>query len=294
VSRRLQGALCLFAAAAIWGGMYVVSKAVLAYIPPLTLLALRLAIGGLVLLAVIRALGMSWPGRADRGEMALLGFVGFGVSLAAQFIGTHLSTAAHGAVLTSVTPAFILVFAAVWLGERLTARTAAAVAVATAGALLVIEQPGGFALEARTFWGDILLLAAGVSWALYTVLSRRAAHRHPPAVTTAAATLWGLLFLLPWLPLELRDWTWAPLPAAVWWGVLYLGVVSTALAFWLWNTGFTLMQAGTASLFFFAQPLVGAVLGWLLLGERLGSRFLAGSLILIAGGILAVRAERKT
>lgn len=293
MSRRLQGAVCLFAAAAIWGGMYVVSKAVLAYIPPLTLLALRLAIGGGVLLAVIRALGMPWPGRAARGEMALLGLVGFGVSLAAQFIGTRLSTAAHGAVLTSVTPAFILVFAAVWLGERLTGRKAAAVAVATGGALLVIEQPGGFALEARAFWGDVLLLAAGVSWALYTVLSRRAARRHPPVVTTAAATLWGLLFLLPWLPLEFRDWPWTPLPAAVWWGVLYLGVVSTALAFWLWNTGFTLMQAGTASLFFFVQPVVGAVLGWLLLGERLGGRFLAGSLILIAGGILAVRAERK-
>jgi drug/metabolite transporter (DMT)-like permease len=54
------------------------------------------------------------------------------------------------------------------------------------------------------------------------------------------------------------------------------------------------MEAGTGSLFFFAQPVVGAVLGWLLLGERLGGRFLAGSLVLILGGILAVRAERKT
>ena len=60
---------------------------------------------------------------------------------------------------------------------------------------------------------------------------------------------------------------WRPFPSAVWWGILYLGVVSTALAFYLWNKGFTLLDASTGSLFFFAQPVVGAVLGWLLLGE---------------------------
>ncbi len=287
--RRLQGATCLLVAAAIWGGMYVVSKVVLDYVPPMTLLAMRLVIGGAALLLVVLAGRTPWVGVRDLPRMALLGLVGFGISLAAQFIGTRLSSASHGAVITSVTPAFILVFAATLLKERITWAKIAAVAIATAGVLLVVEQPGGFRIEARAFWGDVLLLVAGITWALYTVLGRLAATRYPPVTVTTYATLTGIVWVLPVIPFELSGIAWRPLPPAVWWGILYLGVVSTALAFYLWNKGFTLMDAATGSLFFFAQPVVGAVLGWLLLGESLTARFLLGTAVIIAGGVLATR-----
>ncbi len=286
---RILGAFCLFLAAAIWGGMYVVSKYVLDYIPPMTLLALRLIIGGATLLLVMVAGRAPWVRRGDLPRMALLGLVGFGISLAAQFIGTRLSSAGHGAVITSVTPAFILVFAAVLLKERITWIKGAAVGIATAGVLLVVEQSAGFSLVARAFWGDVLLLLAGITWALYTVLGRLAANRSPPVTVSTYATLFGILFVAPAIPVELGGIAWRALPSAVWWGTLYLGVVSTALAFYLWNKGFTLMDASTGSLFFFAQPVVGAVLGWLLLGESLTGRFLLGTAVVIAGGVLATR-----
>ena len=56
-------------------------------------------------------------------------------------------------------------------------------------------------------------------------------------------------------------------------GVLYLGIVSTAGAFFLWNKGLDLMDASIGSLFFFFQPIVGSLLGWLLLNETLNSNF---------------------
>lgn len=286
---RILGAFCVFLAAAIWGGMYVVSKYVLDYIPPMTLLLARLLIGAATLLLVVVAGRSPWVARRDLARMALLGLVGFGISLGAQFAGTRLSSAGHGAVITSVTPAFILVFAAALLKERVTWVKVAAVGIATAGVLLVVEQPNGFRLEARAFWGDVFLLVAGITWALYTVLGRLAANRYPPVTVTTYATLFGILWVLPVIPLELRGMAWRPFPPAVWWGILYLGVVSTALAFYLWNKGFTLLDASTGSLFFFAQPVVGAVLGWLLLGEVLTARFLLGTAVIIAGGVLATR-----
>jgi drug/metabolite transporter (DMT)-like permease len=290
-AKRILGAFCLLLAAAIWGGMYVVSKYVLDYIPPMTLLLLRLVIGGATLLLVMLASGTPWVHRRDLFRMALLGLVGFGISLTAQFVGTRLSSAGHGAVITSVTPAFILVFAVALLKERITWAKVAAVAIATAGALLVVEQREGFGPEARVFWGDVFLLVAGITWALYTVLGRLATRVYPAVTVTTYATLFGILWVLPAVPVELQRHTWQPLGAAVWWGTLYLGVVSTALAFYLWNKGFTLMDAATGSLFFFAQPVVGAVLGWWFLGEILTTRFLLGTTVVIAGGVLATRQE---
>jgi drug/metabolite transporter (DMT)-like permease len=72
------------------------------------------------------------------------------------------------------------------------------------------------------------------------------------------------------------------------WGIVYLGVVSTAGAFFLWNKGLELMEAGAGSLFFFFQPVVGAFFGWLLLGETLSWNFFVGGLFIVFGVGLAV------
>ena len=62
----------------------------------------------------------------------------------------------------------------------------------------------------------------------------------------------------------------------VFFGILYLGIVATGLAMFLWNTAFARLNAGLASLTFFAQPLVGAGLGALLLGDKITPSFLIG------------------
>ena len=72
-------------------------------------------------------------------------------------------------------------------------------------------------------------------------------------------------------------------------GVLFLGVISTALAMVLWNTAFALVDASLASLTFFAQPVVGTVLGWLFLGERITPLFLLGGLLIGIGLFISSR-----
>ena len=72
-------------------------------------------------------------------------------------------------------------------------------------------------------------------------------------------------------------------------GLLYLGIVSTALAFILWNRGLQLLNASSGGLFFFFQPLVGTLLGWLLLGETIGGTFWIGSFLILIGVLLVIK-----
>jgi drug/metabolite transporter (DMT)-like permease len=74
-------------------------------------------------------------------------------------------------------------------------------------------------------------------------------------------------------------------------GVLYLGVISTALAMYLWNKAFAMLKAGVASLTFFAQPVVGAGLGALFLHEKLSLLSLVGGVLIGLGIWLAARGE---
>src|SRR5688572_19250939 len=101
MSNRTLGAIYGILAASIWGGMYVVSDVVLERIPPFTLLTMRLLLGLLVLGILLYRQKPSLPNGKTLREILAVGIVGFGISLGAQFVGTDLSTAVNGALITS-------------------------------------------------------------------------------------------------------------------------------------------------------------------------------------------------
>jgi len=79
----------------------------------------------------------------------------------------------------------------------------------------------------------------------------------------------------------------------VWLGTLYIGVVSTAAAFFLWNKGMDWMDAGAASLFLCFQPIVGSFLGWYLLNEQLDTKFFIGATLIIGGLVVVSTSKEK-
>ncbi|MCA9907851.1 MAG: DMT family transporter, partial [Anaerolineae bacterium] len=267
MTSRQLGILYGLLAAAIWGGMYVVSDVVLRVIPPFTLLTIRLILGGLVLALI---LSVRKPPGLPRNLRALLGvgLLGFGVSVGLQFVGTDLSTAVNGALITSAAPAFILVFAALLLREPMTPRRIFAVALASLGVLLIVDLTQAD-FSSDLFVGNAVLVGAALTWGLYSVLVRRVSATTDTLVVTLVAFCGGLLLTIPLALVELPARPIGTIDLPVVLGILYLGVVSTAGAMWLWNRAFALVDAGTASLTFFAQPVVGALLGALLLGQTL-------------------------
>jgi drug/metabolite transporter (DMT)-like permease len=192
--------------------------------------------------------------------------VGYGISLGFQFVGTNLSTAANGSLVTSTTPAFVLLFAALLLAERITLRRLLALVIATAGVVLVID-PRSAALSPSFFWGNICLMAAALTWALYSVLIRKVTRDTDVLTTTLIAFIGGLPVCLP-----LSGWEVG--------GILFIGLISTALAMYLWNTAFAMLDAGVASLTFFAQPVVGTLLSVLFLNERITPLFVIGGVLI--------------
>ncbi len=280
-------------AASIWGAMYVVSKAVMAVIPPLTLLALRLILGALALVPLVHFRGRLVPPRPLLREALLVGAVGYGLSLSLQFLGTDLSTASNGAVITAATPAFVGLFAAWLLREPLGSQRIVALALATLGALLIVD-PRQMTLAPKRFWGDVLLFLAAVTWALYSVLVRRLTQKLPVLTASLWTFLGGLLPVAPLSFWELQQrpmGTWTP---GVWAGVLFLGFVSTALAMALWNYAFARLEASVAGLTFFAQPVVGTLLSAWFLHEELSLLFFLGALGIGVGLYLATTAPETT
>jgi len=289
---RLSGILAGLAAASIWGGMYVVSKVVLEVLPPFRLLSLRLILGAAALgiLLLIRRRAPSSPRQVVR--VLAIGLIGFGVSVGLQFVGTSLSSAANAALITSASPAFILLFGALLLGEAVTPRRMAAMALASLGVLAVLH-PVDVDLTQSAFRGNLALIGAAVTWGLYSVLVKRASRDLATTEVSFYAFLGGLLLSLPLSAMEGRGTPAGAVTLPMILGVLYLGLISTALAMYLWNRSLALLEAGLVSLLFFAQPVVGVSFGALLLGERLGAGFWIGSALIGGGLVLAALPGRR-
>jgi len=291
MNKTLIGLLCGLGAASIWGGMYVVSKVVLEIIPPFILVSLRLLLGILTLAIVLVIRGFPKISQKHFAQVVGVGFVGYGVSLSLQFLGTKLSTAANGSLVTSATPAFVLLFAWMLLRERVTSRRLLALLLATFGVVAVID-PRSAQLNPELFFGNLLLFGAAITWALYSVLVRKMTQSLDVLPLSLLAFIGGLPVTIPAGAWELTNAGIGEISLGVVGGVLFLGIISTALAMILWNSAFAILDAGAASLTFFAQPIVGTFLGWLFLGETITSLFVFGG-ILIGIGLVISSTEKS-
>ena len=230
----------------------------------------------------------------------LLAGVVVAVTMLLQFGGTSLTGAAEGAILTTTTPVFVLLFGALLEGERIRRLAWAGVAVALAGvAILALRSVGAdaagipvdaddqLAATASRLTGDLMLVGAAAAWALFSSIGRPLVAAVGAFRAIMQATAVGLVLLLPLVPIELSGRTLPPIEPSTVAAVLYLGIGSTAIAWSLWYRGYAAAPPAVSAAAFFAQPVVGAALGVLVLGEVLGPAFLAGS-ALIALGVVGI------
>jgi len=287
----LLGSLYLILASSIWGGMYVVVKVVVSVIPPLELVWMRYLVAIVALLIIGLITRQKW--RIEKRYFLIIiaiGIIGNAISIVAQETGTMLSTAQMGAIITSSTPAFMVVFARLILKEQMTLKKGISVLLATIGVLLIV---GIGDINMSSTLGGIALFIAALTWALMSVLVKRLPSDYSQIVVTTYSILVALIVLTPFVLPRLDEINISQLTdPTIWGGLLYLGIVSTACGFLLWNRGLQMLNASSGGIFFFFQPLVGTLLGWLILGETIGVTFWIGS-ILILTGVLFVIIEKK-
>jgi len=267
-----------------------VSKVVLEVIPPFTLLNIRLLLGIVCLGSIVFFKRGFRATRKHVGIILFVGILGFGISLGFQFTGTKLSSAANAALVTSASPVFILLFGALILHERVTSARLFALALASIGVLIVVD-PRAALYGGKAAIGNILLLGAAITWGLYSVLIKKSSKDINIIEVSTYAFIGGWLFSIPLMLMEMKSESIGTVTFPIFLGVLYLGIIATALAMYLWNKSLDILEAGLVSLLFFAQPVVGVALGALLLGEVLSTGFWVGAALIGLGLLIAARSD---
>ncbi len=282
----------LLAANLVYATSYVVTRVALGDLPPAFLALVRLVVGAAILVPIARVLEppSATSERGDAWRIAWMGVVGFAGAFALSHWGLARSTATNAALLIIVEPLSIMALSPLLLGERLRRREVAGGVLALLGAVLVVLNgvPGLTHALAPHWRGDLLLVLAGLAYGAYTLIGRAVLARHSPLAVTARSIVWGAVVMVP---LAVAEWLGGARPmlspgAVV--GALYLAVVITAFGYLLWNWVLARVSAPQVAIFVTVQPIGGAVLGVVLLGEPLTVFTVAGAVLIVLGLWLTV------
>lgn len=229
--------------------------------------------------------------RADGRTAVWVALTGITMFYFLENLALRYTTATNAGVLSNFTSVFMVLIGTIWLGERLSGVEWGALAAAFLGAILVSQGAGHLQLAGAGLAGDLLMLAASLFGAIYSVGGKGLAARYPPDVVTTVVAALGALFLLPLALIEsggagrfAADVL--ALPMQVWAALLLLGLGAGALANLWWMQLLSRVEASRAALILFLIPVVSTVLSVAWLGEPLTLTIVAGALLVLAGVVI--------
>ncbi len=282
----------LFVTPVLWTVNYLVARWAPGVIAPHALALGRWMVAATLLTLVSRS--ELWERRqqirSEAGRFLLLGALGMWVCGAFVYIGARSTTAVNIGLLYATSPVLIAAASTLWLRERLGWAQAAGVALALTGMLHILLRGNWHALgEVRLNPGDLWIAVAVVSWSVYSVLLRAWRSAFSELARLALIAWGGVLVLIPFTVWEALAW----LPTVLSWRsaglVLAAALIPGAGAYAAYSFMQRVLGAARVSLVLYLSPLYSAVVGWLVLGERIQPFHGIGALLILPGIWLATR-----
>ena len=279
---------------ALSAGTYLAAKRALGELSPFELALARFSFAGLVYAGLLL-----WkPRRVSRRDLlalAVLGFIAIPLNQGLFLFGLSLSTPGHAALLYAMTPIFVFVLALLRREERSSPWKTIGIAVAFAGAAVVLVARGQFSGQgdSRALLGDLLVLLAVISWAVYAVWGKPYAERYGVVTFTGITIVIGSLLYLPVGLLFSRASSFRALSSVGWGSVAYLVVLTSVVSYLLYYWALAREDASRVAIWSNTQPVLTALLAWALYGDPLTPSFVAGGVLVIVGVVMTQQRPRQ-
>ena len=273
-----QDWLLLVFLSTLWGGSFFFVGVAVRELPPTTIVLIRVGLGALMLLPLVRVLGGALPRRpTDWLPYAGMGLLNNVIPFSLMVTGQTYITSGMASVLNATTPLFTVLVLAGFGEERLIARRIAGVVIGLVG-VVILRQPGPASSDQMA--GILLCLGAALSYGFSGLWARRWLTGVPP-ITSAAGQLISSSIMMAIIASAVdRPWT-LPMPSlTTWLSLVGLAALSTALAYIVFFRILDRSGATNVMLVTLLIPVTAILLGWLVLGEPLAPREMAGALVI--------------
>jgi len=286
----IRSYLLLLFCVTLWGSNFVFGSILVKEFPPLFLADVRLLFTSMFLL------GYAWLTKKfvkikprELGLLVLLGLVGTLANQTAYFNGLLTTDATTASLILSMAPIVTAVLASLFLKEQFTLRMKIGSGLALVGTFFVVGIGAGLSISK----GVLLIAIAMVTFSSSMIIIRKLTQTMPAFISTVYSTTMGTLFLTPAALLTVdptakishEGWAWLLLILTA---ILMQGVCGI-----VWNQQLQIVGTGKAAIFLNLQPFVAMLVGFLLLGSQVTSVQVGGSLLIVAGVVVAsIRSKR--
>lgn len=276
----------------IWAINFSVLKVALRDLTPFGVNALRFPLASAALYLLLRTRGpVRLPALAECGRILWLGLLGNVIYQGFFIEGLSRTRAGNAALLLAATPVVTALLSAARGHERVGGRVWLGVIATVAGiALVIVGGTEALAIDGETLRGDLLMLAASGSWALYTVGARDPIARHG-SITVTAWTIWAgtpFLLMLGWQDISTLDWS--AVSPLTWASVAYAGLLGIGLAYLMWYNGVGRIGNTRTATYLNLVPVLALVVAWMWIGEVPTAWQLVGATVII-GGVTVARSR---
>ena len=288
-STRTRAYLLLLIVSAIWGAAGPIIKYTLGYFDPITFLTYRFFLTSLVLIPIWFFVEphhhLTTLSSKDWVIIILSGLLGSTGNLLPLFYGFSLTTSLDGTVISSSSPIITALAGIYFLRERVTRREQLGLLTAFLGSVIIVIQP--FFKTGQIFTGsmagNLLVLLSNFTWTAYVILTKKGLRDNlSPLFLTTSMFFLGFLSLIPLFIIHNSLFI-SPLPVSAHLGVIYMALISGALAYFLYQKGQKSIEASEANLFSYLSPLFAFPLAYFWLHEPLTVYMLSGSAIIALG-----------
>ncbi|HTD92178.1 MAG TPA: DMT family transporter [Chitinophagaceae bacterium] len=271
----------------IWASSFTITRSVVKDVPPILFALLRYSVASIVMVCIYysQRSKIKPPATKMHGQVLLMALSG--ISLYYIFFNISLAhtEASVGALIQGFIPVVVMILAYVFLKEKISLRQVFGSVICLAGVILIgFISPGKSG--GNSLFGNLLMIAAVICWAVYTILSKRVAQTDSIWLTTRLTVI-GTILLLPAVLIEM--WR-QPLPqigATGWAAIIYMGIFPSAISYLWYNNALKHISATRVGLLLNLDPVFGAVLAVVVLNEPLYSLQIVGAVLVFAGILLS-------
>ncbi len=292
--QKSQSILLLIFTMLVWGSSYAITKSVVNILPPASFTLLRflialICLGPFYLMGKKSARKTEKISRSDCRWLLLMGLTGITLYYILFNYALMYTSASNGALIQGFIPICIALFGVFFLKEKLTARQFSGIGLSFAGVVLVGFIAAEHTGEDTALLGNLLMIVSVFCWTIYTLISRKLQHLSPLSITVLSG-LAGTIFLLPVSIYECIQLTnWPSVDLNGWLAILYLGAISSAFCYLMYNKALERLPAALVGNFLNLDILAGVLIAVLFLHEKTSVVQMVGGALILLGLVLSSR-----
>lgn len=291
MNQRTLALVAVFVATLIYGVTFTVAKEVMPiYIEPFGFILLR--VGGATI--VFWLLGLFIKGKSieksDYKHLLIAAFLGVGLNMLTFFKGLNYTTPISASVMMVTTPILVLIFASVFLKERLFLHKILGIIVGLIGAIiLIVYGSSANGMAKNMMLGNFLVFINAASYAMYLVQVKKMIVKYHPIIFVKWLYLFGLIFVFPFGFSELAAVQWHSMPVSIYLKVAFVVLFTTCITYLCNLFALSKLKPTTISVFIYLQPVIASIYALIVGSDSLNTVKITATLLIFLGVFMVTK-----